>query len=199
MNVPGKIISAAFFLICFSASGQAQKSLACADIHEGIFYNYPRNSTSQYADLREGEYLHETDITTGDTSLWKIKWNDDCTYTLSLVDMNGKNEKPTRELMKKHKLVFTIGNLTDDYYTFSGYLDKPNSVLLASDTMWLHEKVNIKGSHLFERIAGGDKTKAVRISNTATYALLYIYRPGKITLSLANYLLYLNDDLVGVA
>ncbi len=194
-----KVILAAVTFFFFYPALHAQKSLTCADIHQGIFYNYPQNSDSRYVDIREGDYAHETDVTTGDTSLWKIKWNDDCTYTLSLVDMNGKNEEQTRKLMKKHKLVFTINKLTDDYYTYSGYLDKPNSVLLSADTMWLHEKVNITDNHLIEIIHGTEENKAFHISDTAKYALLYIYRPGKVTLSMANYLLYFNNNLIGVA
>ncbi|MBE7178937.1 MAG: hypothetical protein INR69_21220, partial [Mucilaginibacter polytrichastri] len=106
------------FCWLFSPSLTAQDSLTCADIHQGIFYNYPRNSTVRYMDIYEGNYLHETDLTTGDTSLWKVTWGNDCSFTLSLIDMNGKDEQATRRLMKKHKLAFTVNHLADDYYTF---------------------------------------------------------------------------------
>lgn len=194
-----KIGLAAGLCCLLSASLIAQKSLTCADVHQGMFYNYPRDTSSRYADFYEGGYLHETNLATGDTSLWKLTWKDECTYTLSLVDLNGENELRTRRLMKKHRLAFTIDHLASDYYTFTSYLDKPGSVLLMTDTMWLHEKANAAASYLVEAVPGSEANRAFPISDTSKYALLYVYRPGKITMSLDNYLLYFDGNLVGVA
>lgn len=186
-----------FFLL--SNASLAQQKLTCNDIHDGVFYNYPKNSSDKYIDIREGEFVHENNLVNGDTSLWKIKWNNDCTYTLSLVDMNGKLEQQARELMKKHKLVFSINNVTNDYYVFTGYLDKTTNPPIINDTMWMHEKVNIPNNELFKQVPVNVALKKNAISDTSKYALLYVYRPGKIKLSLANYLIYFDNNLMCVA
>lgn len=188
---------ALFFLLsqtCF-----AQQKLTCNDIHEGVFYNYPKNSSEKYIDIREGEFVHENNLINGDTSLWKIKWNNDCTYTLSLMDMNGKMEQQTREMMKKHKLIFTINTVTNDYYVFTGYVDKTTNPPIVNDTMWMHEKVNVANNELFKPIPAHLATKKNAISDTSKYALLFVYRPGKLKLSQANYLIYFDNNLMCVA
>ena len=189
-------VTASLLFVSFSF---AQNKPSCTQIHEGVFYNYPRNTADKYMDIREGDYVHETNTVTGDTSLWKIKWNDDCTYMLSLVDMNGKLEQQTRDLMKKHKLLFTINKLTNDYYTYTGYFDKTSNLPLVNDTMWMHEKVNIVSNELFKQVPGDQVFKKPAISDTSQYALLYVYRPGKLKLSMANYLVYFDNNLMCVA
>ena len=101
--------------------------------------------------------------------------------------------------MKKHKLLFTINKLTDDYYIYTGYLDKTSNLPISTDTMWMHEKVNIVSNELFKQVPSNQVFKKPVISDTAKYALLYIYRPGKTTLSLASYLVYFDNSLMCVA
>ena len=192
-------ITATIVILLFATFLQAQTKLNCSDVHEGIFYNYPKNSPDKYVDIREGDYVRERNLVTGDTSLWKMKWNDDCTCTMSLVDMNGKLEQQTRDLIKKHKLVFAINRLTDDYYTYTGYLDKTSNAPLVTDTIWLHEKVNIVSNELFKRVPENEVFKKKVFNDTSAYALLYVYRPGKTTLSLASYLVYFDNNLMCIA
>ncbi len=194
-----KTLGSSIIMFLFLNVSYAQQKLTCNDIHEGVFYNYPKNSTDRYIDIREGEFVHENNLVTGDTSLWKIKWNNDCTYTLSLIEMNGKLEQQTRELMKKHKLLFSINDLTNDYYVFTGYFDKTSTLPIIHDTMWMHEKVNISSNELFKQVPDNIVFKKTLISDTSKYALLYVYRPGKLKLSLANYLVYFDDNLMCVA
>ena len=192
----GKKTVAVTVLLLLCYCGEAQTKLNCKEIHEGVFYNYPKNSADQFVDTREGDYVHENNLATGDTSLWKIKWNDDCTYTLTLVDLNGKSEQQSRDAMKKHKLVFTIDKLTDDYYTYAVFLDRTSNLPFATDTMWRHEKVNIVNNELFKQIPSGQVFKKPVVSDTAKYALLYIYRPGKTALSFTNYLVYFDNNIM---
>ncbi len=194
-----KTLGASIIMFLFLNVSYAQQKLTCNDIHEGVFYNYPKNSTDRYIDIREGELVHENNLVTGDTSLWKIKWNNDCTYTLSLIDMNGKLEQQTRELMKKHKLLFSINDLTNDYYVFTGYFDKASTLPIIHDTMWMHEKVNIYSNELFKQVSDSVLLKKPIITDTSKYALLFVYRPGKTALAMANYLIYFDDNVMCVA
>src|ERR1700712_750551 len=79
-----------------------EKPLSCADLRNGIFYNYPKNTKEQYVDRREDDIVHEISLTTGDTSDWKIKWIGDCTYALKYLTGNVKWDKPQLEFVKKN-------------------------------------------------------------------------------------------------
>ena len=62
-----------FVCFLFATCLRAQTKLTCQDVHEGIFYNYPKNSPDKYVDIREGDNVRERNLVTGDTSLWKMK------------------------------------------------------------------------------------------------------------------------------
>jgi len=177
----------------------AQKeSPACINIHTGTFYIYPKNTTEKYVDTRDNEFVHETDITTGDTSLWKIKWLNDCTYSLSLVEVSGEKADAVRAIMKKHTLVYKIKSVTNEYYVFDGYLDKTTNLPIQTDTMWTTDKAVAANNELFKYLPDSLQAKAQKISDTSKYALLYVYRPGKLALSLSDFLVYFDNNLMCV-
>jgi len=93
-------------------------------------------------------------VVTMDQNRWS-RWigiYNDCTFSIEYVSGNNKaNEKAFALLKKKkHKVVFEIKNITDDYYTYATYLDKTSNLPLELDTIWLHEKINPAGNRLFE-------------------------------------------------
>ena len=134
----------------------------------------------------------------GDSTVWKVNWVDDCTYTLKYIS-GGKIDEETFKILKKHKLAYEITKVTNDYYLYKGYLDNSSNNLIQSDTMWLTEKVNITNNELFRQIPDAGILRKNHFSDTSKYAVLYLYRPGKITNSLGNYLLYFNDNILCVA
>ena len=193
---PVKTIAAVLLLISCSLIAAAQQKLTCKDLHEGTFYLYPKNTDLSFTTVREGNLLHETNLTNGDTALEKVKWEDDCTYSLTLLDMNGANQQQVRSLMKKHKLLFTIHDIGDDYYTFTSYFDKPSALTLVTDTAWFHAKTNLTSNELIRQVSKDSLLAKQPITDTSKYALLYVYRPGKIKLSLASYFVYFDNNLI---
>jgi hypothetical protein len=186
------------FTISFHANSQPAP-LTCKDIQNGIFYNYPKNSSAQYIDERNGDIAKESDLLTGDSSLWKITWPNQCTYILSYLGGNIKMTDEMKKFVKEHKLAFKIGTITDEYYTFTGYIDKPTNPVLLTDTMWMHEKLNVTSNELFVPIKNNYTLKKNHFSDTSKYAVLYVYRPGAPGNWLTNYLLYFDDNILCVA
>lgn len=176
------------------------KSITCKDLKSGIFHSYPKNTADHYISIREEEYQYETNIKTGDTTLWQIKWLNDCSYTLKYVSGSSKNvNEETIKFLKKHKLAYEIVNITAEYYTFKGYVDKASNLPLLTDTMWLSEKMHVTNNEIYKYIPNPQTLKKDHFSDTSQYAVLYVYRPGKLTNSLSNYLIYFDENILCVA
>ena len=152
------------------------QSLNCENLKNGIFYSYPKKTDSKYLFERAGDYQKATDLTPGATTLTPIRWKNDCTFSIEYVSGNNKaNEEASTFLKKKkHKVVFEIKNITDDYYTYATYLDKTSNLPLELDTIWLHEKINPVRNLLFEAVTNGRDLQKSHFSDTPKYALLYV-------------------------
>ena len=184
-----------FSLTCFIA--QAQND--CETIKTGTFYYYPKNSTDNYLEIRDDKYLYETNLTKGDSAVYEIKWSDDCVYTLKYVSENAEVSDDAEKFNKKHKVLFEVNKITKDYYTFTGYIDKTSNQPILKDTMWLNIKNNVGSNLLFQPIKSPTEIKRAHFTDTSKYAILYVYRPGKLTNSLGNYLVYFDEEIMCVA
>ena len=187
-----------FLFLPFIISAQA-KTPTCADLKDGIFHYYPKNSSDHDLNIREGEFLHETNSKSGDTILWQVKWIDECIYSLKYISGNRSMPEENLKFIKKHKLVYEIGRITKEYYLFKGYVDKVSDIPIQTDTMWLTEKANRVSNELFKPFANSYLLKKAKFSDTSNYAVLYLYRPKKFTNSLGNYFVYFDDNLMCVA
>jgi hypothetical protein len=188
-----------FASLLFSLTGFiAQAQSDCETIKTGTFYFYPKNSTDSYLEVRDDKYLHETNLTKGDSSIYEIKWLNNCIYSLSYVDGNSMSEDEI-EFSKKHKVLCQVNSITKDYYIFTGYIDKTSNQPMLKDTMWLNLKTNVTSNLLFQPIKSPTAIKRAHFSDTSNYAILYLYRPGKLTNSLGNYLVYFDDQVMCVA
>ena len=174
------------------------KKLTCLDLKTGIFHSYSKNGSEHFISRREADYQYDNNLTKGDTSVWKINWTDDCTYSLKFVSGTGFDEA-TLKILKKHKLAYEITKVTGDYCVYKGYLDNVSGTLLESDTMWLAEKTTVSNNVLFTQLPSDGLLKRHHFGDTSRYAVLYIYRPGKLTNSLGNYIIYCNDNVMCVA
>lgn len=188
----------AIFFMYKAASAQPTRD-ACKELTNGIFYLYAKNSDDRYISIREGEWVHENNLVSGDTSLWKLKWLTECRYSLQLAATNMKFDEKTLDFFKKHKLLFEINSITDDYYTVTSYLDNIDTQPLSSDTLWFQEKKDFTPSKLFTRISNLASLRKDHFSDTSSYAVVYLYRPKKITHSLDNYYVYFNTDVCWAA
>jgi hypothetical protein len=185
-------------LLPFIATAQS-KTPTCEDLKFGVFHFYPKNSADHDLSIREGDKVHETNTKNSDTILWQIKWKDECTYVLKFISSNVAMSDETLKLVKKHKWVYEIGRITNEYYLFKGYVDDVSNAPIQIDTMWLNEKINRVSNELFKPVANSAQLKKANFSDTSKYAVLYLYRPKKLSNSLGNYLIYFNDAIMCAA
>ena len=196
MYINFSLVAGALLFAIFPARGQAP---ACKDFKMGIFHAYPRNTGSHFIIYREGDIEKDIDLTHKDTSLWKIEWDGDCTYIETYLSGNTKMSGEMADFLKKHSLVYNISSVTKDYYTYSEHIDKVSGTLLETDTAWVGEKTSSSDNvALFQQIQNSQLLRKRHFSDTSKYAVLYIYRPGKLTNSLAGFEVYLEDDLISV-
>jgi hypothetical protein len=188
-----------FFLISPLLVQSQNKKPVCTDWHNGIFYYYPKNSTDRFTIYNDGGFQKEINTATGDTSLWKLEWTSDCSFTEKYISGSAKLNAETSELLKKHKLAYEITSVTDSFFTFKGYIDKPSTIPIQVDTMWLNEKIVIAGNELFKQIINPSVLRKNHFSDTSKYAVLYVYRPGKFSNSMGNFLVYFDDNIMCVA
>lgn len=177
------------------AAAQSKK-LTCLELRSGIFHNYSKNGKEHFVCRREEEYQYETNLTRGDSVVWKINWVDDCTYTLKYISGTGVADDATMKILKKHKLAYEVTKLSDNYYVYKGYLDNTSGTLFESDTMWVSEKAIVTNNELFEQLPNESLLRKQHFGDTSKYAVVYIYRPGKFTNSIGNYLIYCNDNVM---
>lgn len=138
----------------------------------------------------------ETDLTNGDTSLWKVLWKNDCVFTTKYISGNSKITEEALAFMKKHKILYEIKNVTADYFTYQTFIDKTTNLPIESDTVWMHKKENFVSNKIFEPLTNNKDLHKPHFTDTAKYALLYVYRPGKLTNSLSNYPLYFDGNIM---
>lgn len=187
------------FLIVFPSISFSQKLAAtCGDIKSGIFHFYPKNTSDHFVIYAEPSHHKEINVNTGDTILWEIKWIDDCSFLEKLIATNVALNKKTARFLKAHSIAYKIETITDDYFTFKGYIDRLSGEMIQSDTLWFTERIASSVTPFIQPITS-DEEGRLNFSDTSKFALLYLYRPGKLTNSLSNYPVYLNDEVICIA
>ena len=189
-----RFIAIVYILSIISFTAHSQIPEDCAALKSGVFYSYPKNTADRFVSYRDNGIAKEYDLIKGDSSIWKVDWKSNCSYSLKFVSGSAKQKPEVAEFLKKHIFFYTIQSITSDYYVFNGYIDKPKGDLLHSDTMWLHEKINFTPNRMFEPIANMQLKKA-HFSDTSSYAIVYLYRPGKLTNSVGEGFVVSLDDL----
>jgi hypothetical protein len=175
------------------------KSPDCRQLHDGIYYYYPINSTNRYVCYRQGNLQREIDLTTGDSAIWQVSWEGFCAYSLKYISGNKKMPPETLKFLKKHTQVFRIEAVTEDYYVYTSFIDEISSMSVKKDTLWLHEKATLVNNAFFSYYPDETALQREHFSDTSRYAVLYLYRPGKFTNSLVNSLVYCNDNIMWVS
>ena len=176
----------------FSLSVKCQNKIpTCAELKTGFFYSYPKNSPDPFLYQRDNDIQKEINIKTSDTLFWKVNWLSECTYSLKYI--SGCKDKALLDFARKHIVLVSIKKITEDYFTYDAFIDKLSNLPVISDTQWITEKVNYIRNKNFDIVEGAVIPGKKQFNNTSKYALLYIYRPGKFTNSLGNYIIYIND------
>jgi hypothetical protein len=192
----GKFLTAVGFL-CFAVGALAQSDMpTCKDLHQLQFYCYPKNSTDVYYCKRQGDIEVDYNMTKKDSAIWKVEWKNECVYGLKYVSGNAKLDAQTLDLLNKHKLVYKVDAITKDYFLYSTYVDKVNKVMIGADTAWFRAKESVASTLIFDQLKNEVQLKRAHFSDTSKYAVLYLYRPGKTLLMLADYLVYADATLM---
>ena len=186
-------------LCCCPLLTKSQDKLSCRDLRTGIFYAYPKNMEGRYFYTRDSLFQKEIEVIKGDTLVWKVKWLNSCTYSLKYVSGYKEEDKDQADFANKHIVIVKIKAITDNYYTYSAYIDEISDNPVVSDTLWLTEKVNFTTNKTFEMVSDGIVPGKKHFNDTSKYALVYVYRPGKLTNSASNYLVYFDDYVACVA
>lgn len=171
----------------------------CDQFRNGTFYSYPKNSMDQYADIRNGDFQSEKNLITGDSSLWKINWHNDCTYTMQYISGNIKMSVEQVDFFQTHKILTKIETVNPDYYVYKTYIDKALGAFITTDTMWMQPKLIPGNNKVFEQVPANIALKKLKFSDTSSYALLYVYRPGRFTGSKGEYIVYFDDNAMCVS
>jgi hypothetical protein len=182
-----------FTLVLFIPSTtMAQSGNDCSELKEGTFFTYPKNTLEHWRSERTGSIQKETNLGTGDTSTWQVKWQSNCRYTMKYIAGGKDLKKEERDFVKNHSLAFEINTVTSDYYIFSEYIDKVGKTAFLVDTMWRKEKTSISDNRFYAEVQYKDIRK-MHFRDTSQYALLYVYRSSKFVCSLVDYLVTAND------
>ena len=171
----------------------------CTDLKTGIYYSYPKNTSTRYICIRDGDNEKDFDMDTGDSSVWQIQWQDDCSYTMRYISGNDELKPRDRQFLNKHIVALKIEKYTGDYYVYSAHADNISKHSYATDTFWLHEKSLVVGNHPFQFIRNEPFLSKMHFSDTSGYAVIYLYRPGKLTNSWAAFPVFCNDTLLWIA
>jgi hypothetical protein len=167
-----------FFLLSRLSALCQNESEDCSAIRNGVFYCYPKNTTDQYLIEKQGQFETDVDLIKGDSCVWKVDWKKNCEFTLQYLSGNMLTDVEITAF-KKHKIAFRVLDVTNNYYTYSSFLDKTSGVFILTDTTWTHPKTTFSNSITYELVAK-HLVDSLSISDTSKYALVYIYRPPKI-------------------
>ena len=115
------------------------KSFDCKQVKTGTFYFYPHESKQQYIIIRDGSFQKEINLTSNDTSLWKLNWQNDCVCNLKFIKITRPLSQFEKYFFNSHTSVIKILSVKNDYYIFKQGLDSLNSNAV-TDTLWFKPK-----------------------------------------------------------
>jgi hypothetical protein len=190
-----KNIILSLFSLLLSPLLTPAQTLSCGDLKNGVFvfFSHADGSSSTYT--RNGDTQKEFNPATHESVLWDVEWASDCAYYLKYNSGLEDKPKQTQELLKKHRFLYTIINVTDDYYVFQSTLDKASNPVVLKDTLWIKQRTDAKRkvtvNPRFDSLLA--IRKAAYDSVVSKSAFLYVFRPGKFVMGGESFTLFLND------
>jgi len=116
------------------------QKIDCNQIHNGKFFQYKNVNQFNSTIVRTDSLQYEINAQTGDTSSWKIRWTDDCTFTCEYLSGLKFSSEPESAFYHHSIITFKIKDLTDDYYCYDAELKYNSIVKNYSDTLWRQKK-----------------------------------------------------------
>jgi|GEM_PF-1205180 hypothetical protein len=194
----------AILLVYFSVPtvsfGQDSHGLTCADVKNGVFYFLDHRDNDRETFTRKGGLQKESSPKKKETIFWEVNWLNDCTYTLKYQSGGENRSAGNIKFMEKHIVVIEILQVTEDYLTFRSAFDKITNKIVLADTLWIKQRQSVSGKTVNNPNADSILATRMKIEDSldASYATLYVYRPGKFLNSMMNYNLMINDEPVCV-
>lgn len=184
---------------CFQSavsSGQDKPSLNCADVRNGTFYYFNPKTGGQETFIRKGAMQRENIVKQRETILWDVEWLSDCIYTLKYESGAENHPDTEQKFLSKHIIVAEILQVHENYLTFRTAFDKVTNPTVLNDTLWIKQRQALKGPVVTNPNADSllARRKRTMDSLDATYATLYVFRPGKALNCLKNYNLVINGE-----
>jgi hypothetical protein len=175
---------------------QDNHPLTCADIRNGTFYYFGKGSDGQETFIRKGALQREQIPAKKETVLWEVEWLSDCVYTLKYQSGAENHSDAEQKFLAKHLVVTEILQVNENYLTFRSAVDKVTNPTVLQDTIWIKQRQSAGGKVVSNPNADSIVTarKQIRDSLDATYATLYVFRPGKFLNSMKNYNLLVNGE-----
>jgi hypothetical protein len=187
-----------FFFIAFIFITLNSLSQDCNSVIESKYFSYPANSDDSSITIRSKDRLVEKDLKTGDSTIWKIKWTSKCSYTATYVSGNRKLTYDEREYLEKQKFAFEVELVTADYFIVSSYFNKVEGKPFARDTAFFTRKNYSINKILFEPVKNPAVLKKQKFSDTSQYAVVCIYRKGKLPCLLINGEIFFGGSLMAL-
>jgi Protein of unknown function (DUF2846) len=194
-----------FFRICILflfisrpsvTSGQDNTALNCSDIRNGTFNFFNQKEAELEIFIRKGDVQKEILTRRKETFFWEVNWLNDCTYTLKY--QSGAENRTAAELkiLNKHIIVVEVLHVTEDYMTFRTAFDKVTNPTVLNDTLWIKQRQSAKNKMTTNPRADSIAASKKRLidSTQASYATLYVYRPGKLLDFAVTYDLLINGE-----
>lgn len=97
-----------------------------------------RSNGLLYEITREDTIQTESNTLNGDVTKNSIKWTDDCTYQLRLLESTAIYPDSINRLRMKSTLTVEIINWTDAYYIYKSKSDVADRVMV--DTLWIKNR-----------------------------------------------------------
>jgi hypothetical protein len=133
ISVLGLIIS----LVVLSFTGIEPE---CSSVKNGRFHFYQNSGQYHSIIIRKDSLQTEVNLSTGDSTFWRILWVSDCQFTCSYISGSKMKSQEELDFYKKSTLTFNILKTTKKYYTYDALFKTDNNSRSFSDTMWLIAK-----------------------------------------------------------
>ncbi len=189
------------FLLVFCPIGIFAQQSNCSQLKDVTLYCYPRNSTDQYKVVRTGSNQVEYNLKTGDSTVYTVKWDKDCRYSLTFVFSSEKKSAAELEVLKTYKLAYQIVEAMPDYYVYTLYINQVRNTKmehshLSTDTAWLKPVTVPTNQALFGALKEKPSYLKKHFNDTSSYAIVYLYRPSRLPGMAASYNVYYDGDFV---
>ena len=133
--------SVLLFLILLNVSSSlSSPDFDCTSIRTGIFFQYKNGNQHYSTVIRQDTLQTEINTQTGDTSYWKIRWTDNCTFSCNYISGFKSKSKEELDFYNQSTLVFKVKTLNNEYYNYDAELKFKSQSIFFSDTLWRQKK-----------------------------------------------------------